>query len=56
MANIGLSEQKYDTFCHGVLFLLEQFYKDPANKAAYEEWKRSREEQNNGKKDTEERS
>lgn len=47
MANIGLSEQKYDTFCSGVLFLLEQFYKDPANKAAYEEWKRSREAQSN---------
>lgn len=56
MANIGLSEQKYDTFCHGVLFLLEQFYKDPANKAAYEEWKRSREEQSNENMDTERRS
>lgn len=47
MANIGLSEQQYDTFCSGVLFLLEQFYKDPANKAEFEEWKRSREEQSN---------
>ncbi len=56
MANIGLSEQKFDTFCHGVLFLLEQFYKDPANKAAYEEWKRSREEQSNEKDNTKGRS
>lgn len=56
MANIGLTEQQFDSFCHGTLFLLEQFYKDPANKAAYEEWKRSREEQSNEKDNTKGRS
>lgn len=55
MANIGLTEQQYDTFCSGVLFLLEQFYKDPANKAAYEEWKRAKE-QSNEKDNTKGRS
>ena len=55
MANIGLSEQKYDTFCSGVLFLLEQFYKDPVNKAASEEWKRATE-QSNEKDNTKGRS
>lgn len=56
MANIELTEREFETFCYGALFIIEQFYKDPVNKAAYEEWKKSREEQNNGKKDTEERS
>lgn len=47
MANIGLTEQEFTTFCYGALFLIEQYYKDPVNKAAYEEWKRAREEQGN---------
>ena len=42
MANIGLTEQEFTTFCYGALFIIEQFYKDPANKAAFEKWNAER--------------
>ncbi len=38
MANIGLTEQEFTTFCYGALFLIEQYYKDPANVEAFEKW------------------
>lgn len=56
MANIRLTEREFDTFCYGALFIIEQFYKDPVNKAEFEEWKRSRKEQSNENMDTERRS
>lgn len=42
MANIELTEREFETFCYGALFIIEQFYKDPANKAAYEAWLKER--------------
>lgn len=42
MANIGLTEQEFTTFCYGTLFLIEQYYKDPAHMEAFNKWKAER--------------
>lgn len=44
MANIGLTEQKFRTLCLTVLWQCKAFYKKPENMAAFEEWRKKREE------------
>ena len=39
MAVIGVTEQDFKNFCYGALFLIEQYYKDPANLEAFKKWK-----------------
>lgn len=44
MANIGLSDNRFRTMCLTVMWQCKDFYKKPENMAAFEEWKRKREE------------
>lgn len=52
MANIGLTPQKFKTFCYGVAFLAEQYYKDPANMEAYKKWKKERDKERKHERDS----